>query len=623
MNLSPAWLVSVHHDGSPRYVSDLYPRLGEEVTVRLRAASTAPIRRAFLRTFPDGEQSFTPMTAGQGGNTTWWQAKLPIREPLVHYRFLLEADDGAWWFTAAGVSAAEPLDNTDFKILADYHAPAWVLDAVFYQIFPDRFANGDPANDPRPEEYEYRGSRPKTHPWGTPPAEGQQFSLIFYGGDLPGIIQRLDHITNLSANALYLNPIFTAYSNHKYDVVDYEHVDPHLGGDEALIALRRELDQRGMRYILDIVPNHCGYWHSWFQKARADASSVEAGFFTFNKHPDDYVSWLGVWTLPKLNYRSAELRRRMYGGEEAVFRRWLRDPFRADGWRVDVANMLARQGSFQRGGEITSAIRQAVKETRPDAYFMGENFFDATAQLQGDQLDGVMNYRGFTTPLLYWLRGFQAKAIGLQGTISSPVAWGTGALEGTLRNALAAIPWQVALQQFNMLGSHDTARVRTVLEGNDALHRLAAILQFTYPGVPCIYYGDEIGMTDDPALRSRGCMPWDEAVWDHDLLAFYRRLAGLRRSSAALKYGSFQLLAVEQDFIAYQREGRDEGEGRVLVTANRSQTPRPAGGLPVAHADIPDGARFEEFFTGQETAVQGGRFPLPELPQGATLWVLR
>ena len=350
MNVLPSWLQSVHHDGSESYVSSLYPRLGGTVRIRLRVGMDAPLRRVFMRTAPDGEQAFTAMHPGTAEPPArWWEADLPIHERIMHYRFALEADDGVWWLNAGGPGHFDPLDASDFKILGDAHAPGWLHEAVFYQIFPDRFANGDFANDPQPHEYQYRGHGPQTFPWGTLPPDDTPFPLVFYGGDLLGIAQKLDYVEQLGVTALYLNPIFTAQSNHKYDVADYEHIDPHFGGDEALVALRHALDARGMRYLLDIVPNHSGYQHPWFQTAQTDATAPEAEFYTFTHHPDEYVSWLGVWILPKLNYGSAELRQRIYEGEEAVFRRWLRPPFSADGWRVDVANMLGRQGASQLG----------------------------------------------------------------------------------------------------------------------------------------------------------------------------------------------------------------------------------------------------------------------------------
>ncbi len=617
--MRPPWLLTLHHDGSEKYVSNLHPRLDETLKLRLRAGEHAPIQRILVRIFPDGEQFFTPMHKAECvASVQWWEADLHINEPHVHYRFLIEAEDGIWWYTAAGVVTHEPLDVTDFRILANYHTPAWLMESVFYQIFPDTFANGDPTNDPQPHDYEFRGKRPHTFAWGQHPQEVPSSQLVFYGGDLQGITRHLDYLEQLGVNALYLNPIFTAYTNHKYDVVDYFNVDPHLGGNDALVELRQALDERQMRYLLDIVPNHCGYYSHWFQAARQNPQAPESEFFSFKKHPDDYASWLGVWSLPKLNYRSAELRRRIYENEDAVFRHWLKPPYAADGWRVDVANMLGRQGETQIGVEVMRGIRNSVKSTRPDAYLMGENFFDASPQLQGDQFDGVMNYMGMSIPLLHWLKGYQQGAWGLELPITSPIKWSTEAMEETWRYRRAAIPFVIALQQYNLLDSHDTQRIRSLLHGNDALHKLAVVILMTFPGVPCIYYGDEIGMEDIPHFRSRACMEWDESRWNRDLLDFHRKLIALRRSSKILQTGGFQVLAAEEDTIVYQREGH---EGRILVVAHRSETPRPASYVPVAHGGIPDGTRFVEFFSGQAAVVENNALPLADHPQGATLWI--
>ncbi|NHZ72161.1 MAG: maltodextrin glucosidase, partial [Aquificales bacterium] len=343
----------------------------------------------------------------------------------------------------------------------------------------------------------------------------------------------------------------------------------------------------------------------------------EADFFTFHKRPDDYASWLGVWLLPKLNYRSPELRRRMFEADDAIFKQWLQPPYSADGWRVDVANMLGRQGDIQIGTEVVENVRQAVKETNPDAYLLGENFFDGTASLQGNEWDSIMNYSGLAIPLLAWLRGFNQGTFAQQERIISPVPWPTAALAQTWQQYLAAVPWRIALQQFNILNSHDTPRLRTEVGENDALHRLAAIVQFTFPGIPCLYYGDEIGMVEDEHLHQRGCMIWDETQWNEDLLAFYKELIRLRQETAVLQTGGFQILAVEQDTIAYQREGEN---GRFLIIAHRHSSPRPEMPLPVAHGGIADGTRFVEQFSGQEAIVQNGTLLLPALPQGATMW---
>jgi len=618
----PPWANTVHHDGSEQYVSALTPQIGETVRVALRVGANAPVRRIYLRAFPNGEQTLTPMTAGpMVPPARWFEARLTLREPVTHYRFLLLADDGVWWMTAAGLVAHEPLDSTDFRIVAGASIPEWLAGAVFYQIFPDSFANGDPTNDPQPGDFELRGERPITLGWGDPLPPGRGTRLAYYGGDLQGIIQKLDYLADLGVTALYLNPIFTAFSVHRYDVTDYERVDPHLGGEQALIALRAALDERGMRLILDMVPNHCGSQHRWFLAAQADPHAPEAEFFTFYRHPDKYANWLGHNSLPKLNYQSAELRRRMYEDADSILRRWLREPYHIDGWRIDVGNMLGRQDEVQQlNAEVARGIRQAVKTTRPDAYLIAENFYDASPQLQGDQWDGEMNYLGLTLPLWHWLRGYVTGAIGLDEQVRSPVPYPTAALETTWRLHRAAIPWITTLQQYNLLDSHDTWRIRSIVGGSDALHRLAVVIQMTLPGVPGIYYGDEIGMMNVPRPHdgARGAMIWDEERQDRDLWTFYRQIIALRKESRVLQRGGLQVLAVEPDLLAYQREGAD---GRALVIAQRSADPRPASPLAVAHGGIADGTCFREVFSGQRVEVTGGMFPLPELPQGATLWM--
>lgn len=612
----PSWLNSIHHDGSEKYVSRLKPSLGETVRLRLRIVDYAPIRRVVLRTFPDGEQMLANMHRSfVSPPVQWWEIDLPISQPVEHYRFIIDSDDGIWHYSAIGHSTYVPLDNTDFRILADYHAPDWTSSAVFYQIFPDRFANGDPATNPSPDEFEFRGHRPQTYPWELPPPDDQMFPLVYYGGDLVGIEQRLDYLDDLGIDAIYLNPVFQAFSNHKYDVADYSQVDPHLGGDRALISLREALDARGMRFILDIVPNHCGFRHPWFLAAQADSQSPESEFFTFHNHPNDYATWLGVKALPKLNYRSRELRYRIYEGQDAVFRRWLKPPFSADGWRVDVANMLGRSGATQIGLEISRGIRQAVKGTNQDAYLMGENFFDASHQLQGDQWDGVMNYDGFTHPLWYWLTGYQQGAHGFSEPLTS-APWPTAAMTGMWQSRLAAIPWVIALQQYNLLGSHDTPRIRSVVGDNDALHRLAITVLLAFPGIPGLYYGDEIGMADIPALGSRGCMIWDETRWNHSLRDYHRLLIRLRRTTPVLQRGGFQILLTEPDTIAFQREMPG---ARFLVIAHRSEIPRPAGAIDIAHGGVADGTRFVDAVAGGVFTVQDGVLPLPAIQQGPML----
>ena len=581
-----------------RYVEPQALRLGEVVTIRLRVHPQAPIERVLLRACPDGEQAFVEMQPREvNAVCRWWEAKLKVTMPLLGYRFLLFTTDGVWWYNGSGLQRHVPTDLEDFKLLADYGAPAWVRTAVFYQIFPDRFADGDPSNNVRDDEWNYDGHPARARQWGEPLSNIPHADMVeFFGGDLQGVEQHLDDLIDLGVNALYFTPIFTSYSDHRYDVVDYENVDPHLGGDAALISLRHVTRERGLRIMLDIVPNHCGVRHPWFQAALKDPFAPTADFFTFHQHPDQYESWLGVRSLPKLNYRSAALRHVMYEGPQAIFRKWLRAPYAIDAWRIDVANMLARQGVDQLGVEIGQGIRRAVKEENPQAYLLGENFFDGTAQLQGDIWDAVMNYAGFAHPVWYWLGGFFVRQHSEPYFAASDVPWSTPALIDTWRAYRAAVPWVIAQQQFNLLSTHDTARIANVLNMHPQLMRLAVALLLTYPGVPCVYYGDEIGLSGD----TRACMNWDRLTWDHDLRAFYHKLINLRKTSPALIDGGFQVLSIEEDTFAYLRDSDHEF---IVVVAYRGSANRSASPLPVAHGAIPDGTEFVDVINGVRASV--------------------
>ena len=617
-------LASVHHDGSGRYVLGLHGvspdrlSIGDEVRLRVRAAPTAPVERIILRTVPDGEQRFTELIAGRpDAACRWWEATLRVTMPVTGYRFLIVlASGGHRWLNGSGVHEATPTDRDDFLILTGYDAPSWVHDRVFYQIFPDRFANADPANDVRDGAWTYRGHAARHAPWDTLPGTDPGSAVEFFGGDLAGIEGRLDHLVDLGVNGLYLTPIFATRSNHGYDIVDYDHVADHVGGDLALASLRRATRDRGIRLLLDIAPNHVGAEHPWFRAAQADPTAPTASYFLFHERPDTYESWLGVASLPKLDYRSPDLRIAMYEGEGAVLRRWLRPPFAIDGWRIDVANMLGRLGPDQLGADVARGMRAAIRAEAPEAYLVGEHWFDAIDQLAGDQWDGVMNYAGFTTPVLQWLTRTVYRAHG-SGTVLHVERSSTDAMLTTLTAFRAAIAWSVATHQFNLVGSHDTARIRTVLDGDTDRVRAAMGFLLTYVGVPSLFYGDEIGVEASDDRGARRTMPWDRTTWDDELHSFVRRLVRFRVGSAALRRGGFQVLEVGDSWLAYQR---DSDEELVIAVIVRGPASRPTGPLPVAHGAVADGTTFEELFTGARSSVAGGMLPLPSTPTGVAVW---
>ena len=591
--------------------------MGETITVRLLIPSQADPDQVVLRTIPNGEQQFTAMTRhSEQGVYSVWEAPLKVNEPRVSYRFAIQTEGRVWWLNALGISIHTPLAMFDFKLLAGFQPISWLERSVFYQIFPDRFANGDPSNDPVEEADPRQRYTRKTFPWGEKAPRDRKL-MPFYGGDLAGIETHLDYLEQLGVNALYLNPIFTAFTNHRYDVSNFREVDPVLGGDQALVSLRQALSQRDMRYVLDIVPNHSGFMHPWFQSALQDKKGEERGFFYFAENEQEYTSWMGFGHMPKLNYGSSALRREMIESEDSIFAYWLKPPFSADGWRVDVGNMLGRHDAHQINLELLRSIRAAVKRVSPEAYLMGENFFEATEQLQGDGWDAVMNYTGFADPVLHWLTGYEQDALRCDAVLKTDIPWDTATMLQAWNENLASIPWQIALQQFNLLDSHDTPRLLPLLNGDKALSQLAAIAQFTFPGVPCLYYGDEIGLTNEEGFDSRNCFPWDEDQWDQESLDFYKKLITLRRTSLALARGELRVLYYDQDLVVYARV---LGEEWVLVTANRSEQAHPAVRLDVPALNLVGERDFIALIGSGRIKAGNGWLDLPELSKGGEVW---
>ncbi|MHB8628697.1 MAG: alpha-amylase family glycosyl hydrolase [Aggregatilineales bacterium] len=612
------WTAGLHHDGSALYVSNPLPRHGERVTIKLRIPDHAPVKGVLLRTAPDGENYFEQMhETGRADGWVWWAGELHATMPSNPYRFRVYSDEGLHHYTAAGVSRADRPDWFDFKLLADFAAPAWVKSSVFYQIFPDRFAQGDPSHAVKPGEWTSGRFSTQSRPWDAPLLPWHEAgSLDFYGGDLLGISQKIGYLADLGVNALYLTPIFLSYSNHRYDIADFYQVDPHLGGNEALAALRRDLDNAGMRIALDVTLNHCGSQNDWFKKARADLHSPTADYFTFyNDNPGQYESWLGHHTLPKFNYRSEKLRDVLYRDSNSVLRTWLHEPYRIDSWRLDVANMQGRQGEIQLGHKIGRQLRRAVKADVPQTYIFGEHVFDGTPHLQGDELDATMNYQGFTIPLWRWLSGRDLDFDKAPRDMPAvPVS--AEALFEQWNLYRAAIPWVVAAQQFNLVDSHDTPRILDKVGGDKALVRLAAALLLTYPGVPCVYYGDEIGLPGGRDPDNRRPMPWNEREWDIDLRMYYQKLIGLRRVAPALQHGGYQELFASDGLLAFQRQSAEQ---RLIVVGYRGPALLATALIPVWHSGLRNGARLIDVLGNGEFVVENGAIRLNGLARGTAL----
>jgi len=492
----------------------------------------------------------------------------------------------------------------------EWTTPDWVKDAVFYQIFPDRFATSDRV--PKPSNLE---------PWDSPPTV-----LGFKGGDLLGVAERLDYLQSLGVTAIYFNPIFQSAANHRYHTHDYYHVDPILGGDVAFRHMLDAAHDRGMRVVLDGVFNHASRgFYQFHHTLENGAASPYLDWFHFdqerlrdgeplNPYPGPlledweqtrdrdslqelgYLAWWNLPALPKLNTDTPAVRQFIFD----VARHWVE--FGIDGWRLDVPEEIDDDQFWQE-------FRRVVKAANPEAYIVGEIWFDARRWLQGDQFDAVMNYI-FNRACLGFFGGERLDTTLRPGGYAlQPLS--AVQFAAAIADLLALYDWQVTLAQLNLLGSHDMPRFLTLVEGDRAALELATLFQMTFPGAPCVYYGDEIGLEggDDPDCRR--AFPWDEARWDHDLLAFFRRAIRLRRDHPALRRGRYLCLHADDDHGVYAFARQSDAETLAVVLNNGPADYAldvPADGL------FADGTPLRDLWGGSEARVTGGRIAGAALP---------
>ncbi|MBO1750676.1 glycoside hydrolase family 13 protein [Actinotalea sp. BY-33] len=558
-----------HHDGSALHVAPGPYALGDRVRVRVRVPAAAGVTAVHLRVVHDGEPRVGPMAreeppaAGQPPSEAWYVGEVEVHNPVTTYRFLLQTADGHAWLTGRGVHLRHVPDAADFRLTVHAPAPSWARHAVVYQVFPDRFARAGRG----PAEHAEVPAWAEPAQWSDEPVgSGPSTPRQLYGGDLAGIEERLDHLATLGVDVLYLTPFFPARSNHRYDASSFDHVDPVLGGDHALASLSAAVHARGMRIMGDLTTNHTGDAHEWFRRAQQDPSSPEARFYLAQEAPPGYVSWLGHASLPKLDHRDPELARRLVDGPGSVIARWLAPPFALDGWRIDVANMTGRHRDVDVTHQVARTIRATMQAANPEALLVSEHFHDASADLLGDGWHANMNYDGFSRPVWSWLADPRS-TLPAHG-LPVPQVRRTGQdMVATMRDFDSALPWAVTSHQWNLLGSHDTPRLRTVV-GDPRLVEVAVGLLMTYPGTPMVFAGDEVGATGRNGEHARTTMPWDEPErWDGATFELYRRLITVRRSSPALREGGLRWAVVAEDAVAYLRETPQE---RVLVLASRA-----------------------------------------------------
>lgn len=578
------WLESVYSDGTSEFVSNPCPKIGESVTVSLRMYADAPVKYVYLRSIPNGGELKIPMhRAREARGLVYWTCELPIIERRTQYHFYIATENCIYFYTQKEITTYLPEHSYDFVLLTDYVQPAWVKDAVFYQIFPERFCNGDPSNDVKTGEYSQDGF-PAIHMehWDdTPLTYEQGHCMDFYGGDLQGIRQKIPYLKELGVTAVYLNPIFYAPSCHKYDCLDYFHVDPHFGGDEALAELSKALHENGMKLILDISINHTGTAHRWFNKDGAyfpktegaynNPDSVERGYYFFDKD-NHYHGWWDLPSMPTLNYTSDSLREIVYRGENSVLKKWLKPPYSIDGWRFDVADVFARNGEVQLSHELWPEIRKSIRQENPQAYILAEDWGDCAQYLQGTEWDSPMNYYGcgrairsfFGEPDLFLSRTPELKAIPCRMTAQD--------LEMRVMQHLAKLPFALWETQFNLFDSHDTPRLHNNSQISQADFKGAACFQFLLTGAASIYYGDEAEI-DGTTDSNEGCrypMPWQKNFQGCAHYQLYRTLCSLKKAHPALRRGGMKFLYAQGDTFAI---ARFTGEDVLVGVISKSDTP--------------------------------------------------
>lgn len=552
-----------HHDGSEIYVSNSAPKLGEKITLRVRVPQSYTFAKAFIRIYEDGEpRSYELKKESSNKAESWWKIKVEIVNLKTSYRFVFISESKYEWLNAYGLSDHDVHTNDDFKIVALPEYPRWIRSSVFYQIFPDRFAKSDIKKEipdwavPREWDEAPRG-RDKTT------------GTELFGGDLKGVEEHLDHLKSLGINGIYFTPFFPARSNHRYDASSFDHADPLLGGNEALFSLVKAARKSKIAVMGDLTSNHCGAGHPWLAKAKRDKTSKEHGYFYWDKSvKHGYVGWWGHASLPKLNFNSKALRKEMYEGKNSIVRKWLSPKFGMAGWRIDVGNMTGRLGEDDLHDQVMHGIRRAMDETNPNAWLVAENGDFFASDLDGLGWHGAMNYQGFMRPLWNWINQNSTIGGGFQGLpFAMPRITGSQ-MVASMKSFTASVPWRSLVSSMVLLDSHDTARMRTVVNGDSNRHLSAMALLLTYPGVPSIYAGDEIGLEGAWGEDGRRPMPWGKKEsWDNDFFASVSALVALRRKSSALADGGLRWLATEDDYILFSRESKKE---KILVFISRT-----------------------------------------------------
>ena len=669
---------AIFSDGTGNFVNPAEPEINSQVEI-------------LCRTGRDDAEKVTAVVDGvcydmyvkeRNSQFDYYAVTLSLESHQISYHFQIEKRGELICYNRQGV-VDEINPYFDFCIIPGFHTPAWAKGAVMYQIFVDRFYNGDSSNDVVDREYSYIGEPvTRVKDWNKMPAS--MGVREFYGGDLKGIWGKLDYLQDLGVEVLYLNPIFVSPSNHKYDTQDYDYVDPHYGvitkdggevlpeGDldnshaeryiqrvvnkESLEASNaffssfvEEVHKRGMKVILDGVFNHCGSFNKWLDREKIydrDASYEKGAFLTedspyhdfFHFYPDGswpdnthYDSWWGNDTLPKLNYEESE---KLASYVMRIAKKWVSEPYNVDGWRLDVAADLGHSEDYNHG--FWRKFRESVKKANPEAIILAEHYGDPSPWLDGSQWDTVMNYDAFMEPVSWFLTGMEKHS-----DMAAPDMIGdSSAFFGAMTDYGARFTMPSAQVAMNELSNHDHSRFltrtnkkvgRTAFAGpraadmgvNTAVMRQAVVMQMTWVGAPTLYYGDEAGVCGWTDPDNRRSYPWGRE--DNELIRFHKEMIRIHRDYQVFKTGSMLYLHSENGLIVY---GRFQGEEKAVIAVQTGGTQREIQ-VDVWRLGLKDGEKIASMMTTDQQGfslearvltVKDGKVSIPVGENGAVLY---
>lgn len=638
-------------DGTSDYVIPAEPGIHEKVRLRFRTARDDAQEVCLI----SGGETLQMQKMSSGEVFDYYETEVQLTDTMFVYYFRIKSESEELCYHRCGVSE-HPVEYYNFRIMPGFSTPAWAKGAVMYQIFVDRFCNGDPSNDVEDGEYVYIGEPVcKVKDWNEFPAAMD--IRRFHGGDLQGVLDKLDYLEELGVEVIYFNPLFVSPSNHKYDIQDYDYIDPHYGviiedGGEVLpegekdntratkyqkrtgdirnleasnrlfAKLVEEMHARGMRVILDGVFNHCGSFNKWMDRERiyepqpeyekgayVSAQSPYRDFFHFFDEREEawpynknYDGWWGHDTLPKLNYEDSPTL------EEYILnigKKWVSPPYNADGWRLDVAADLGYSNEYNH--IFWENFRKAVKSANPQALILAEHYGDPGEWLQGDEWDSVMNYDAFMEPLTWFLTGMEKHSDERRTDL-----WGNADnFVNTMNHFMASMLTPSLQVAMNELSNHDHSRFLTrtnhivgrvaqlgskaAEEGiNLAVMREAVAVQMTWVGAPTVYYGDEAGVCGFTDPDSRRTYPWGRE--NRELVEFHKEMIRIHKREKPLRTGSLKVLSWSSNVLAYARF--QEGE-QIIVVLNNSKELKEVT-IPVWQAEVPMKGKMERLMYSWE-----------------------